>query len=437
MKDELRIGLLGLGTVGRGTFELLRDHAAMLAERAGIPLRLTHVATCLPLPAKDLELDFTGIELSDDANQVVNAKDVDVVVELIGGIEPARSFVEQALRNGKDVVTANKAMIAEQGDGLIRLAESQGVELAFEAAVAGAVPVVKAFKESLAANRIGTIHGILNGTCNYILTEMRAYGLPFAQVLAEAQRQGYAEADPSLDIDGIDAAHKLAILAAIGFGMPLSYERILVEGIRHIAGADILWATKLGYRIKLLTTAKWNEQGIDLRVQPAMVPQQSMIGAVEGVFNAVFVQGDQAGTLMFYGRGAGAKPTASAVVGDLVDIARNHRAGIRCRVPALAVASAWLRTPPQQPDGELLGEYYLRLTVLDRPGVLADITGVFKRFQVSIAAFHQEANSNAEHIPLVMVTHQTTEQQILTSLGEIRQLDFVREPPVLIRIENI
>ena len=434
---ELRVGVLGFGTVGSGTVRLLRTHASLLYDRTGVDLRVVRVATLLPIDDRGISLD--GIEIVDTSqtDRIVASDDIDVVVELIGGIQPAKSLIETAMRHGKHVVTANKALIAEQGNDLLALAAECGVDLCFEAAVAGAIPIIRSLKEGLVANRIEQIHGILNGTCNYILTEMREKGLPFEQVLREAQRMGYAEADPSLDIDGIDAAHKLAILAAIAFATPLSFENITVEGIRYISDLDIHWATAMGYRIKLLGIAKQDATGLDLRVQPVMVSASSMLGAVDGVFNAVAVQGDFAGTTLFYGRGAGERPTASSVVADVVEIARNIKSSTQQRVAALSTLLPLLHHLPICSMEDRIGEYYIRLSVMDRPGVLAEITQILKEHQISLKAIHQDERSPLEAVPLVMVTHGTSERKIYASLRAIAKLESVLEQPRVIRIEHL
>ncbi|MEO5376268.1 MAG: homoserine dehydrogenase [Magnetococcus sp. DMHC-6] len=434
--NELRIGLLGLGTVGGGVVKLLRENGDLFAQRSGLRPCLVRIATRHPGNRSDL--DLTGISISDNPDDVVDAVDVDVVVELMGGIHPAYTLVKRALSCGKHVVTANKALLAESGNELLALAGQTGCELAFEASVAGAVPIIKALRESLSANRIQQLFGILNGTCNFILTEMRERGLPFGQVLADAQAKGYAEADPSFDVDGIDAAHKLSILAAIAFGIPIDFSKVSVEGIRGVSDVDIAWASEMGFRIKLLGIAKQSAKGIELRVQPTLVPVESMVAKVEGVFNAVFVQGDFSGTTMFFGRGAGEKPTASAVVADLIEIARHRHAQIKGnRVSGLSTLLEYVKPGTICTLDDLQGEYYLRLSVQDRPGVLSEVTQIFARHQISINAIHQKGRSSHTAVPLVLVTHETSEKQIQASLKEIRQLKSVQEKPQLIRIENI
>lgn len=429
---ELRVGLLGFGVVGRGVVDLLLTQTTLLMQRTGVAVRLVRIAT--RTPTRDRGLDLGGVELTSEVQRVVAADDVDVVIELIGGLDPAKSLVLEALKNGKHVITANKALIAVHGRELTACAASVGRELLFEASVAGAVPVIKVLRESLAANRIDQIYGILNGTCNYILTEMREKGAPFADILKEAQAKGFAEADPSFDVDGVDAAHKLAILAAIGFGSFPQFDQIHIEGIRHLSDVDIAWACEMGYRIKLLGIAKQDAGGVELRVQPTLVPVTGMVASVEGVFNAVFIRGDAAGTTMYYGRGAGERPTASAVLSDVIDIARSLSNPVQ-RVAPFSTLPAHLATHPVRETAEWKGEYYLRLAVADRPGVLAEVTAVLAQHQISIDAIHQKGRSAVTAVPLIMVTHETTERQVQAALAEIATLDCVRETPRFIRIE--
>ncbi len=432
----LRVGVLGYGTVGGGTVRILKEQAQLISERTGMEIQLLRIAT-LPI-----ENDQRGIELGDtvltqDVESITKGDDIDLVVELIGGTNPAFQFVKDALEHGKHVVTANKALIADHGNELMKIAREKGVELGFEASVAGTIPIIKALRESLAANRIEALYGILNGTCNYILTEMRERNLAFDVVLKEAQEKGYAEADPTFDVDGIDTAHKLAILASMAFGMPLDTESLYVEGIRHISEVDIAWATSMGYRIKLLAVAKQRKKGIELRVHPTMVPRNSMVAAVEGVFNSVFVEGDFADTTMFYGRGAGERPTASAVVSDIIDVARNLKVGVQRRVEPLSYLPEHTQALPVRAMDDLKGEYYLRFSVEDRPGVLAGIADILGRNDISIQHIRQEGRSKVDAVPLVMVTHKTRERKLQKSLKEIQKLDAVQEEPRLIRIENL
>jgi homoserine dehydrogenase len=424
----LSVALAGLGTVGAGVLTLLRQNADIVAARAGRPIAVTAVSA--RDRARDRGVSIAGLRWYDDPVALAAEPSADVVVELIGGSEgPARTLVRAAIEAGKPVVTANKALLAVHGAELAAAAERAGVPLAFEAAVAGGIPVIKALREGLAANRISRIAGILNGTCNYILTVMRERGREFAEVLADAQRLGYAEADPSFDIDGIDAAHKLAILAALAFGRPVAFDAVHVEGIRAVSALDIAFASELGYRIKLLGIAREAEGGIEARVHPCMVPQSSPIATVDGVFNAVVAEGDFVGRVMLEGRGAGAGPTASAVVADLIDIARGRL------TPVWGAASGALSDAPSRPMSTHAGAYYLRLMVVDRPGVIADVTAVLRDQGVSLESMLQRGRSPGEAVPVVLVTHESGETAMRAALARIDALDAVLEPPTMIRIE--
>ncbi len=424
----LSVGVAGLGVVGGGVLRLLHDNATLVAARAGRPITVSAVS------ARDRSRD-RGVPLGelrwhDDPVALARDPAVDVVVELIGGSDgPARATVEAALAAGKPVVTANKALLAVHGAALGARAEQAGVPLAFEAAVAGGIPVIKALREGLAGNRIDRVAGILNGTCNYILTCMRDQGREFADVLADAQRLGYAEADPSFDVDGIDAAHKLAILAALAFNRPVDFATVHVEGIRQVSAVDIAFANELGYRIKLLGIARRTEAGVETRVHPCMVRAASPIGQVDGVFNAVEAEGDFVGRVMMSGRGAGAGPTASAVVADLVDVARGRA------TPVWGAADAALSNLPTVPMNAHCGAYYLRLMVVDRPGVIADVTAALRDAGVSLESMLQRGRSEGEPVPVVLVTHDTNEADMRAALAQIAALDAVVEPPALIRIE--
>ena len=430
MSAPLAVAVAGLGTVGAGVLKLLRDNADLIAARAGRPILVTAVAA--RDRGRDRGVPLEGLRWYEDATQLAAAPDLDVVVELIGGSEgPARSLVQQALAAGRPVVTANKALLALHGPALAESAERAGVALAYEAAVAGGIPAIKALREGLAANRLSRVTGILNGTCNYILTCMREQGREFADVLAEAQALGYAEADPSFDIDGIDAAHKLAILAALAFGRPVDFSAVHAEGIRAISALDIRMAEELGYRIKLLGIAAREEGGIATRVHPCMVPAAHPIATVDGVFNAVVAEGDFVGRVVLEGRGAGAGPTASAVVADLIDIARGRV------TPVWGAAAAALQAEPSLPMAEHVGAYYLRLMVLDRPGVIADVTGVLRDHGVSLESMIQRGRSANEAVPVVLTTHSCQEAAMRQALERIAALEAVLEPPALIRIETL
>ena len=429
VKPPLKIAVAGLGTVGAGTLKLLQDQADLLAERAGRRLIVTAVS------ARDRRRD-RGVELSavrwyEDAAAMAADPEIDVVVELIGGAEGvAARVVDAALAHGKHVVTANKALMAHDGTRLAAQAEEQELALSFEASVAGGIPVIKTLREGLAGNRLRRVYGILNGTSNYILTTMRESGREFAEVLAEAQKLGYAEADPSFDIDGIDAAHKLAILASVGFGRPIDLAGVYAEGIRHISRLDIDFAEELGYRIKLLGIARLTEAGLEQRVHPCMVPRATPIAAVEGVYNAVVAEGDFVGRVVLEGRGAGAFPTASAVAADLVDIAAGRR------VPPFGIPTADLRSIPGVPIECHQGAYYIRLMVVDQPGVIADVAAALRDEDVSLEAMLQRGRAPGEAVPVVLTTHVTVEAALRRALARIEKLDTVLEQPRLIRIED-
>nr|WP_294552950.1 homoserine dehydrogenase [uncultured Rhodopila sp.] len=429
MTRPLSVGIAGLGTVGSGVLKLLRDNAEIVTAHAGRPIAVTAVSA--RDRSKDRGVAVTGLRWYDDPVALAGDPGVDVVVELIGGSDgPARAVAEATIGAGKPLVTANKALLAVHGGELARAAEERGVALGFEAAVAGGIPAIKALREGLAGNRISNVAGILNGTCNYILTQMRERGREFADVLADAQKLGYAEADPSFDIDGVDAAHKLAILAALAFGRPVSFDDVHVEGIRRISALDIAFAGELGYRIKLLGIARQTEAGIETRVHPCMVPQTAPIGRVDGVFNAVVAEGDFVGRVMLEGRGAGAGPTASAVAADLIDIARGRF------TPVWGASAACLSSAPSVPMSSHVGAYYLRLMVVDRPGVIADVTAILRDIGVSLESMLQRGRSPGEAVPVVLVTHETRESAMRDALDRIGALPTVMEEPALIRIEE-
>lgn len=430
MTPPLKIALAGLGTVGAGTLRLLKQNAELLAERGG--RRIVVDAVSARHRRRDRGLDLTGLRWFDDAATMAADPDVDVVVELIGGGEGvALQVVKSALAHGKHVVTANKALMALHGTELARLAEAKGRALAFEAAVAGGIPIMKTLREGLAANRIVRVYGILNGTSNFILTTMRESHREFGEVLAEAQMLGYAEADPSFDIDGVDAAHKLAILTSVAFGTEVDFSGVYVEGIRHVSALDIEYAEELGFRIKLLGLARPTEHGIEQRVHPCMVPRATPIASVEGVFNAVMVEGDFSGRIMLEGRGAGAEPTASAVVADLLDIAAERRS------TGFAVAATKLAARPASPMERHRGAYYIRLMVMDRPGVIADVSAALRDEEVSLEAMIQRGRHPTEAVPVVLTTHETEEAAMRRALARIGSLSTVLEPPRMIRIESL
>lgn len=429
MTAPLKVAIAGLGTVGSGLLKLLTAQADLLEARCG--RRIVPVAVSARDRARDRGVDLSALRWYDDAAAMAADSDADVFIELIGGADGvALRAVETAIAMGRHVVTANKALLAHHGTTLATAAEKRGVALAFEAAVAGGIPAIKGLREGLAGNRIREVHGILNGTCNYILTEMRTTGREFADVLADAQRLGYAEADPGFDIDGVDAAHKLAILTAVAFGCRIDFASVHVEGIRHVSALDIDYAQELGYRIRLLGIARRTDRGIEQRVHPCMVPIGTPIGATDGVFNAVVADGDFVDKVVLVGRGAGAGPTASAVAADLVDIARGRM------TPTFSVPADRLVPPAPSPISMRRGRYYVRLMVVDRPGVIADVAAALRDQSVSMEAFLQRARSPGEAVPVVLTTHETDEAAMQRALSVIGALDAVVEPPRMIRIED-
>ena len=436
----INVGLLGIGTVGGGTFNVLLRNESEITRRAGRPIRISKVAD------KNLELARQVTQgravITDDATSVVTDPDIDIVVELIGGCGIARELVLAAINNGKHVVTANKALLATHGNEIFAAAQKKGVMVAFEAAVAGGIPIIKALREGLTANRIQWIAGIINGTTNFILSEMRDKGLPFATVLADAQRLGYAEADPTFDIEGVDAAHKLTIMAAIAFGIPMQFDKVHVEGIARLDAIDIKYAEQLGYRIKLLGITKRvsrnGADGIELRVHPTLIPSLRLIANVEGAMNAVLVQGDAVGATLYYGKGAGAEPTASAVIADLVDVTRMHTADPEHRVPHLAFQPDALMDTPILPMAEVETRYYLRLSVSDQPGVLADITRILADQHISIDAMIQrEPGEGEEQTDIIMLTHLSREKHVDAAILLIEALPVVKSRVTRLRLEEL
>jgi len=432
----INVALLGIGTVGGGTFRVLRRNQEEIMRRAGRGIEIKVVADKAVDKAKDIVQG--AAEVMDDAFAAVRRPDIDIVVELIGGYTVAKQLVMEAIEHGKHVVTANKALLATHGNEIFAAASRKGVMVAFEAAVAGGIPIIKAVREGLTANRIEWIAGIINGTSNYILSEMRDKGLAFGDVLKEAQRLGYAEADPTFDIEGIDAAHKLTILSAIAFGIPMQFDKAYTEGIARLTKEDIRYAEELGYRIKLLGITKRNGKGIELRVHPTLIPKRRLIANVEGVMNAVLVKGDAVGATMYYGAGAGAEPTASAVVADLVDVTRLHTADKAHRVPHLAFQPESLSDIAVVPMEEVRTAYYLRLRALDRPGVLADITRILADQSISIDAMMQkEPEEGEEQADIIMLTHLTLERNINLAIARIESLEAVPGKVTRIRLEEL
>jgi homoserine dehydrogenase len=440
--QPMRVGLLGMGTVGRGTWDVLNRNGEEIARRAGRPIRIQRIATRTPERAMRALGGASGVAVGDDLDALVVANDVDIVVELIGGIEPAKRLVLSAIAHGKHVVTANKALLASHGNQIFAAAHEAGVMVAFEAAVAGGVPIIKALREGLTANRIEWIAGIINGTSNFILSEMRSSGASFADVLAEAQRRGYAEADPTFDVDGIDAAHKLTIMSAIAFGVPMQFDKVYTEGISALTREDLRYAEELGYRIKLLGITRRARSagydGIEMRVHPTLVPKKRLIADVEGAMNAVLVKADAVGSTLYYGAGAGAEPTASAVIADLVDVTRMHTADPEHRVPHLAFQPDQLSDVPFLPMGEVVTSYYLRMRVLDRPGVLADITRILADRDISIDAMIQkEPPEGEQRTDIILLTHVTVEKNAVAAIAAIEALDTVSGRVVRIRLESL
>jgi len=432
----INVGLLGIGTVGSGTWEVLRRNADEIKRRAGRAIRITRVADKALARARGIV--GAKAKITADAREVTRARDVDIVIELIGGTGIARVLVLDAIAHGKHVVTANKALLAHHGNEIFAAAQKKGVMVAFEAAVAGGIPIIKALREGLTANRIEWIAGIINGTSNFILSEMRDKGLDFAAVLAEAQRLGYAEADPTFDVEGVDAAHKLTILSALAFGIPMQFKKAYTEGIARLTRADIAYAEELGYRIKLLGITKRTPKGIELRVHPTLVPERRLIANVEGVMNAILIKGDAVGPTLYYGAGAGSLPTASAVVADLVDVTRLITADPGHRVPHLAFQPDQLSDTKVLPIGEVETSYYFRLRVLDRPGVLADITKILAQGSISIDAMVQkEPGAGQQQVDIVLLTHRALEKNVDAALKKIEKLRTVVGKVTRIRLEEL
>jgi len=432
----VKIGILGLGTVGCGTVSVLARNAQEISRRAGRGIEVACAS------ARDLNkkrpCSTSGIKLLQDPHEVVRQPDVEIVVELIGGCDQARTLVLEAIANGKHVVTANKALIALHGNEIFNAAQKKGVMVAFEAAVAGGIPIIKTIREGLAGNRIEWIAGIINGTSNFILTEMRDKGVDFADVLKEAQRLGYAEADPTFDVEGIDAAHKLTILAAIAFGIPLKFKQAYVEGITKITRLDVTYAEELGYRLKLLGIARRTKDGVELRVHPTLIPERRLLANVDGAMNAVLVKGDAVGPTLFYGAGAGAEPTASAVVADLVDVVRTLTVDPNQRVPHLAFQPDSLVDLPILPIEDVETSYYLRMHALDKPGVLADVTRILADLGISIEAILQkELQAGEETVPVIILTQRVKEKNMNDAIARIEKLGAIKGKVMRIRLEHL
>jgi homoserine dehydrogenase len=432
--NPVKVGICGLGTVGSGTFNVLRRNREVIAARAGCEIVVEQVGA-----RRDNPSCATGdVAVSRDVFAVADNPDIQILVELIGGTTTARELVLRAINNGKHVVTANKALIAQHGNEIFAAAEQRGVSVAFESAVAGGIPVIKAIREGLAANRIEWLAGIINGTGNFILTEMREKNRAFDDVLKEAQRLGYAEADPTFDVEGIDAAHKLMILASIAFGIPLQFSKIYTEGITRITPTDVEFAEQLGYRIKSLGIARRTEKGIELRVHPTLIPEKRLIANVNGVMNAVLVKGDAVGPTLYYGPGAGAEPTASAVIADIVDVARTLNADPSHRVPHLAFQQDALFDTPVLGIEDVVTSYYLRISALDKPGVLSRIAQILSDAGISIEALIQkEPSSGQDHVPVIILTNRTLERQLIAAIAQLEALDSIDGEVVRIRVESL
>ncbi|RTZ44450.1 homoserine dehydrogenase [Candidimonas sp. SYP-B2681] len=432
--SPIKVGILGLGVVGGGTWKVLTRNAEEIARRAGRRIEVAAVAVRDIEKAKRLVGD--QVLVTEDGMEVVRHPEIDIVVELIGGDTLARELIMEAIRQGKHVVTANKALLAKHGNEIFAAASAKGVMVAFEAAVAGGIPIIKAIREGLTANRIHWVAGIINGTTNFILSEMRSRGLAFNEVLAEAQRLGYAEADPTFDIEGVDAAHKLTLLASLAFGIPVQFDKAYIEGISSLAQEDISHAERLGYRIKLLGITRRRDEGIELRVHPTLVPTECLLANVEGAMNAVLVQGDMVGATLYYGQGAGELPTASAVVADLIDVTRLEAADPEHRVPHLAFQPDAMDDISILPIAEVQSSYYLRLRVEDRPGVLADIARILAEAGISIGSMFQEPHGISE-ADIIFLSHRAREGDIDSALERIHGLPFVRSKVTRLRVEDL
>ncbi|MDQ6991610.1 MAG: homoserine dehydrogenase [Mariprofundaceae bacterium] len=436
--NEIRVGILGLGTIGLGAARILIEQQTLMARRLGKTLRLVTAAD--RNVNRDFGLDLSGVRLTDDANDVVTADDVDLVIELIGGYEPARTFVATALEHGKHVVTANKALIAKHGEELFPLAEKHGVAIAFEAAVGGGIPCLKALREGLASNSVESVYGILNGTCNFILTKMENEGADYADVLKEAQALGYAEADPSFDVEGIDTAHKLSILASMSFGSKINFDDVFTEGISKISAADISAVAELGYRIKLLGIAKPHtidgEKKVEMRVHPTLVPLSAQLAQVSDSYNAVMISGDFVEHTVYTGRGAGERPTASAVIADVMDIARIADGGVKYLAPPMGYVSSERQDLKTLPMSDVQSEYYLRFMVKDESGVIAAISAVLADHQISLEAVLQKERHATHAVPVIMLTHGTTEGNLQAAMSRIITLPSVQEDVLILRKES-
>lgn len=431
---RIGVGVIGFGTIGAGVVDLLQKNGDEITRRLGAELELVKVAD-LDIE-RDRGVEIERAKLSTDVADVLENPEVDLVVELVGGYEPARTFVKRALANGKSVVTANKALLAVHGEEIITAAEEAGCDILFEAAVGGGIPIIRAIREGLAANRVRTIYGILNGTTNYILTEMQEKGESFERVLKEAQRLGYAEADPTFDVEGVDAAHKLTLLATMAFGRKVSFEDVITEGISQITPQDIEYAHDFGYEVKLLGVAKFDGDRVEVRVHPTMIPKNHLLSAVRGVYNAIYVDADFLGPSLYYGQGAGREATASAVVGDLIELARDRMNGVKGRVAPLSFPLSKMAEAKIKPRGDIRCRYYVRLTAVDEPGVLSRISGALGKYDISIESVVQKGRDEGQAVPLVLMIHEAKEADIMAALNEIMEMKVCLGDPVVIRVER-
>lgn len=429
----INVGLIGFGTIGCGVVKLLQENNKVISERLGSTIRLKRIVDSDIKSKRDVIPDSSVI-LSTDVDDIIDDPEIDIVVELIGGYEPAKTFVLKSLEKGKKVVTANKALLAVHGEEIFKKAAEYGTDIAFEASIGGGIPVIRSIREGLAANNLLTIDAIINGTANYILTEMTNEGEDFAPVLKSAQELGYAEADPKFDIEGVDSAHKLAVLASLSFGTKVNFAHIHTEGINDISKLDIDYAKELGYKIKLLAIAKQAGDEIEARVNPSMIPEKALLSNVEGVMNAVYITGDAIGPTMYYGPGAGMMPTASAIVGDLVELARDIIKGVSSRMPPLAFQT--LKNTKVKDIGDIISTYYLRFSILDQPGVLSNISGILGNHNISISSVIQKGRDTKKAVPLVIVTHEAQEKNLREALNIIDELDAVMDKTRVIRIED-
>lgn len=432
--QNIKVGLLGFGTIGTGVVKVFQKNQALLASRLGASLELVRIADLDTTTDRGVQI-APGL-LTDDAHALLNDPEIQIVIELIGGYEPARTFVLQAIRNGKHIVTANKALLARHGEEIFQAAEEAGVNVMFEAAVGGGIPVISAIKENLGANNFSAVYGILNGTCNYVLTRMDEEGEDFADVLVEAQRQGYAEADPTFDVEGIDTAHKLALLISLCFGTKVDFDQIYTEGISRVTALDIEYARDFGYKLKLLAIGKRDGEQVEARVHPTMIPANYSLSSINGVFNSIRLVGDFSGPVMLSGYGAGMLATASAVMGDVLAVARDFRTNTSIRVPAMGCPQAQQRFCTIKPMDQLVTAYYLRFNVKDQPGVLAQIAGILGKYDISIESMIQPHRHEAEAVPIVFMTHVAEERSVAAAVAEINRLDVIQEEALLIRIEE-